>query len=132
MYKFSKNSLTKLEGVHTDLVKLINIALQESELDFCVTSGVRTKIEQDNLIKSGKSNAKNSRHLTGHAIDIAIMINKKIEWNNYSLYENFSILMKSIATRENIKIKWGGDFRNSKGKLIMDGVHFELDENYYK
>jgi hypothetical protein len=85
-FVFSKRSLTNLEGVHHDLVELAHLALSMSPIDFVVIDGVRTIEEQRILVAKGKSKTMDSRHLTGHAIDIAAWMNGAISWD-FGLYE---------------------------------------------
>lgn len=42
-YKLSKKSLSKLDGVHPDLVKVVKRAIEITECDFTITEGLRTK-----------------------------------------------------------------------------------------
>jgi peptidoglycan L-alanyl-D-glutamate endopeptidase CwlK len=49
-------------------------AIKESPLDFSITEGLRTKERQKELFSAGKSQTMNSRHLTGKAVDIAVII----------------------------------------------------------
>lgn len=71
-------SLGRLEGVHPDLVRIVKTAASISDLDFTVLEGLRTVERQKELVKQGASKTMKSRHLTGHAVDLAPMINGKI------------------------------------------------------
>ena len=71
MYKFSQRSLDRLQGVHPDMVKLMTKSIEDSPYDFGITEGFRSSERQLTLVAEGKSQTKNSRHLTGHAVDIA-------------------------------------------------------------
>ena len=62
----------------------------------------------------------NSRHLTGHAIDIAAWVNG-VRWD-WPLYEELSKTFKRVATQLDIPIVWGGDWVS-----FRDGPHYELD-----
>ena len=64
-FRFSKRSLTNLEGVHHDLVEVAHLALSISPIDFVIIDGVRTIEEQRILVAKGKSKTMDSRHLTG-------------------------------------------------------------------
>lgn len=75
MYKLSKKSLDRMKGVHPDLVKVVKRAIQISEVDFTVTEGLRDIERQRELVKSGASKTMNSRHLTGHAVDLIALKN---------------------------------------------------------
>ena len=71
MYKLGQRSLQNLSGVHPDLVAVVKRAIEITEQDFSVIEGVRNIDRQRQLVKSGASQTMNSRHLTGHAVDIA-------------------------------------------------------------
>lgn len=117
---FDLKSEKLLNEVHPKLKELMKEVLKRSQLHFKVTEGVRTKKRQLELLSQGKSLTSNSRHLTGHAIDIAILVNDKVSWE-FKYYKSFSDLVKTVAKELNIDITWGGDWEN-----IRDGVHFEL------
>jgi peptidoglycan L-alanyl-D-glutamate endopeptidase CwlK len=73
-------SMDKLKGVHPDLVRVVKRAIFLSEVDFIVTEGLRSVDKQARLVKAGASKTMNSRHLTGHAIDVAPVINGEVSW----------------------------------------------------
>jgi peptidoglycan L-alanyl-D-glutamate endopeptidase CwlK len=118
---FSHRSEKNLQGVHPDLVKLVRSALILSEVDFCVIEGVRTIERQRQLKRDGHTQTLNSRHLTGHAVDLAPIIEKVIPWDRWECFEMVAEAMKESAMKADIPIIWGGDWKSFK-----DGVHFEL------
>lgn len=69
-FQFSKQSLSRLQGVNKQLVTLANLALDLNSIDFGIIEVVRTKERQYMLFHEGKSKTLNSLHLTGHAIDV--------------------------------------------------------------
>lgn len=69
MYTLSNKSLAKLDGVHPDLVAIVERAIQSSSQDFSVGEGLRSIDRQHELYNTGRSKTLNSRHLTGHAVD---------------------------------------------------------------
>ena len=77
-YKLSQRSLDRLIGVNPNLVKVVKRAIQISEIDFMVVEGLRTKETQAEYVKKGVSKTMNSYHLTGHAVDLAPIVNGKI------------------------------------------------------
>lgn len=77
MFKFSQRSEKHLQGVHGDLVKVVRKALEYSTVDFAVIEGVRTKARQAQLFKQGATKTMNSRHLTGHAVDLPPLVEGK-------------------------------------------------------
>ena len=118
-------SLSRLEGVHPDLVRVVKKAAAMSDLDFTVLEGLRTQERQIELMANGTTKTMNSRHLTGHAVDLAPMIGGKISWD-WSLYNRLSKIVKAAAAAENVPITWGGDWRTFK-----DGPHWELPWKQY-
>lgn len=124
-HSFSAKSLEKLSGVHPDLQRVMSEAITNSPLDFGISEGLRTKERQQELFNSGKSQTMRSRHITGHAVDIAIFIDGKANWDfkNYQLVADH---IKTVAKLNDVPIVWGGDWVSFK-----DGPHFELDRNKY-
>lgn len=125
MITLSARSRERLVGVHPHLVRVIEAAAQASTIDFCVTEGLRTAARQRELVAQGKSQTSNSRHLTGHAVDLCVLINGKADWT-FANYQKLAEIVKAAAEREGVAIVWGGDWRTLK-----DGPHFELDRKVY-
>jgi peptidoglycan L-alanyl-D-glutamate endopeptidase CwlK len=119
-----KNS-ERLNGVNADLVAVVNLAHQISEVDFAIVEGLRTKERQAQLFAKGASKTMNSRHITGHAVDLAPVIDGEIRWD-WPPFHKIAAAMKEAANRLGIAIVWGGDWRTFK-----DGPHFELDRKAY-
>lgn len=113
-------SLKRLEGVHPDLVRVVKKAAAISDLDFTVLEGLRTLERQKQLKAQGATRTMNSRHLTGHAIDLAPMLDGKVSWD-WPLYHRLAKIVKAAAAVEKVPITWGGDWRSFK-----DGPHWEL------
>lgn len=124
-FALSVRSKQRLEGVHVDLVRVVEKAILLSQIDFAVTEGLRTKARQAELMAAGASRTMNSRHLTGHAIDVAPIIGGKIRWD-WPLFDELAKAFKLAAKEENVPIVWGGDWVSFK-----DGPHFELDRRRY-
>lgn len=124
-FSLGKRSLTNLQGVHPDLVRVVKRAIQLTAIDFAVTEGLRTKERQAQLVKAGASKTMNSRHITGHAVDLAAWVEGGIRWD-WPLYAKLAQAMKAAATELGVPIIWGGDWRTFK-----DGPHFELDRRKY-
>jgi peptidoglycan L-alanyl-D-glutamate endopeptidase CwlK len=113
-------SRKRLEGVHPDLVRVIEAADEMTPLEFIVTEGVRTLARQQQLVAAGASKTLKSRHLTGHAVDLAVKVNGEIRWD-WPLYGRLAGVVKEAAAKLGIAIEWGGDWRSFK-----DGPHFQL------
>ena len=120
----SKRSLSALDGVHPDLVKVVKRAIEITEIDFVVTEGLRTKERQAELFKAGASQTMNSRHLTGHAVDLAAWVGQ-VRWD-WPLYAKLAQAMKAAAKEVDVSIVWGGDWTS-----LRDGPHFELNRKVY-
>ena len=117
-------SLMRLEGVHPDLVRVVKRTAASSDLDFTVLEGLRTEARQRQLFKEGASKTLNSRHLTGHAVDLAPMLDGKVSWD-WPLYHRLAKIVKAAAAAENVPLQWGGDWR------FKDGPHWELPWKQY-
>ncbi|MDB4296083.1 M15 family metallopeptidase [bacterium] len=122
-YTLGTRSLQNLSGVHPDLVAVVKRAITITEQDFTVIEGVRNINRQRELVKKGASTTMNSRHLTGHAVD---MVPWPVDWNDLERFEVVSVAMKTAAEELDIPIKWGGDW-----KSFYDAPHFELDRKVY-
>lgn len=114
-----------LIGVHPDLVKVIRKAIILTDIDFTVTEGVRTLARQKQLLAAGATRTLNSRHLTGHAVDLAARVGKTIRWD-WPLYEKLAAHVLDAAEELSVPVIWGGSW-----KTFKDGPHFELDSKTY-
>ncbi len=121
----------RLQGVHPDLVRVVERA--RGLASFIVTEGLRARERQQHLVAIGASQTMNSRHLTGHAVDLAYWLddgdavpeNGEIRWD-WPLYEQLARAMKAAAQDLGVPIVWGGDWPR-----FRDGPHFELDRKIY-
>ncbi|AUH51663.1 peptidase M15 [Chromobacterium sp. ATCC 53434] len=125
-FSFSERSLRLMDGVHPDLVKVVRRAMENTPSDFVVLEGVRSPERQQQLFQNGASRTLNSRHLTGHAIDLAPWIDQQIPWQDWPAFAALAQTMKLAARELGIPITWGGDWKNLK-----DGPHFELPRESY-
>jgi peptidoglycan L-alanyl-D-glutamate endopeptidase CwlK len=113
----------RLRGVHPDLVRVVRRCAADwadPETGFIVTQGLRTLEEQKLLKAKGASRTLRSRHLTGHAVDLAVSVRGQIRWD-WPLYAKLAKAMKEAAKAEKVPIEWGGDWTSFK-----DGPHFQL------
>jgi peptidoglycan LD-endopeptidase CwlK len=125
MRKYSQRSLNNLKGIHPDLRRVIDRALQDSPLDFVVIEGLRSQERQRQLVASGASRTMNSRHITGHAVDL-MPIGPNGPAFDWPLYDQLGPAVKLAADKLGIALDWGGDW-----KSFRDGPHFELDRAAY-
>ena len=124
MYKFGSKSLKNLQGVHPDLRAVVELAISKTTQDFSVIEGVRSEHRQKQLYNSGASKTMNSRHLTGHAVDLAPY---PLSWD-WEYFYPIADAMKDAAEELGVSIEWGGDW-----KSFPDGPHFQVSwEDYPK
>ena len=100
-------------------------AIEITEIDFCVIEGVRSRERQAKLVASGASRTLKSRHLTGHAVDLAAWVDGGIRWD-WPLYDKIGAAMKQASEEMGIQITWGGNWKKFK-----DGPHFQLKWHFY-
>lgn len=124
-FSFGTKSKERLKGVHPDLVKVLEEAIKESPLDFSITEGLRTKERQKALFDAGKSQTMNSRHLTGKAVDIAVIKDGEVTWD-FKYYQLVADHIKAVAKKLDVPITWGGDWTS-----FRDGPHVELNRSKY-
>lgn len=124
-FVLGSTSRARLKQVHPDLVKVVERAIQLTPLDFTITEGRRTVARQRQLVAEGASKTMNSRHITGHAIDFAVLVGGKVRWD-WPLYPRVADAFKAAAKDLNIPIVWGGDWPK-----FRDGPHVELDRRKY-
>lgn len=113
-------SRKNLTGVNEKLVQVVERAAEITTVDFIVTEGLRTIERQKQLYDKGASRTMNSKHLTGHAVDLAAVVDGEVRWD-WPLYHKLADAMKQAAKELNVPMTWGGDWRSFK-----DGPHFEL------
>lgn len=124
-FKFSQRSENNLKGVNPDLVKIVRRALQLSPVDFGITEGLRTVERQRQLVAAGKSQTMNSRHISGHAVDVFAYPTSAGSWE-WKYYDQIATAFKQAAKELNIPVEWGGDW-----KTLKDGPHFQLPHAKY-
>lgn len=151
-FTLGDKSLKELDRVHPDLVAVVKRAIQLTVQDFAVHDGIRSVEEQKQLVAAGASQTLDSRHVTGHAVDLVPFINGKLRWEWGPIYRIADAVR--LAARElGIPIRWGGAWdvaftdsteptedlvadysarRHKAGKkAFLDGPHFELPKARY-
>ena len=147
-FKLSENSWKRLEGVDEDLVKVVERAIEITDIDFGVTEGLRTMERQKELVVKGASKTLKSKHLEGKAVDLAAYIGSRLSWE-ITLYDNIADAIRAAAEELEVKIRWGAawhipdiveydgtmqdatdeyvELRRSQGRRpFIDAPHFEL------
>lgn len=150
-FRFGAKSDANLIGVHKELVLVARHAISISEIDFGITQGLRTLAEQEKYVAAGASKTMNSRHLTGHAVDVVAFIGRQARWD-FELYYKIASAFRTAAQFHRIPIRWGACWeridnnnspledlvtsyvqrcKSSGRKPLMDGPHFELPKALY-
>jgi peptidoglycan L-alanyl-D-glutamate endopeptidase CwlK len=123
-FKFSERSLKNLEHVHPDLSRLMKESIAISDIDFGILEGLRSPERQQDVIAKGKSWTTNSRHLTGHAVDVGVFLDNRLTWD-YPYYEKLFNIIMPQSVRLKIPVSWGGNWPE------QDGGHYELTWKAY-
>jgi peptidoglycan L-alanyl-D-glutamate endopeptidase CwlK len=118
----NERSRKNLVGVHPDLVRVVERAAEISSVPIVVTEGLRNLDRQKQLVAAGKSWTIDSRHLTGHAIDVVDANDFKYDIPDM---DHIAKAMKQAAAELKVPIVWGGDWKQ------RDTPHFELDRKAY-
>lgn len=130
MFKFSKTSLERLEGVDIRLATILRIAIILTPIDFGIAEGLRDADTQKKYYDLGKSQLdgtnKISKHQQGKAVDIYAWVNGKASWDNVHLAVVMGVI-QAIANAQGIKLRWGATF-GSDSYHGWDINHIEIDE----
>lgn len=133
----------KLRGVHNALAAVIHEAAVRSEVPFTVIEGLRSKERQAQLVKAGASKTNDSRHLTGHAVDLwpldpatdrplpsdaafprGSAAAKAADARLWSDLRKIAASVKAVARQQGVQLEWGGDWG-------WDAPHFQLNRKAY-
>lgn len=150
-FALGTRSLQRLEGVHPDLVRVVKRAIELTTVDFGVSEGLRTKERQAELLAQKATKTMNSRHITGHAVDLAPFVAGQPRWD-WPLFYPLADAVKRAAIELKVPVIWGGVWdkqiselgdmekavenyvarRKRAGfKAFIDGPHLELDRKTY-
>jgi peptidoglycan L-alanyl-D-glutamate endopeptidase CwlK len=125
MPSLGPRSIMRLKGVHPDLVKVVQHAIEITTVDFTVLEGLRSIERQRELVKAGASQTLKSRHLTGHAVDLAAWVDDQVDWS-WPLYSKINDAMQKASVQVGVPIEWGGSW-----KKFADGPHWQLPWKQY-
>ena len=142
-FYLGRRSLSRLVGVHSDLVRVVKRAITITTCDFTVLEGVRSPERQKRLFEAKATKIMNSRHVPvpkakggnglGHAVDLGAYVDGTVRWD-WPLYYQIFYAMREAAMWEDVIIRWGGDW-DSDGDYAderwRDGPHFELLRTLY-
>ncbi|WP_353094176.1 M15 family metallopeptidase [Methylibium sp.] len=136
--------------MHPDLVRVVALAIEHTSVDFMVIEGVRSRERQAELVKAGASQTMNSRHITGHAVDLGAVVDGSLRWD-WPLYPQIARAMQRASREAKVPVRWGGCWqllstfddpeeavaaytaqRRAQGRrAFLDGPHFELPADRY-
>lgn len=133
----------KLEGVHDVLADLIREASRRCSIPFTVIEGLRSAERQRQLVAAGASKTQNSRHLTGHAVDLWPLDpatskplpsdaaspkgSKAAKDASARLWADLRAIagvVKQVAKERGVLVEWGGDWG-------WDAPHVQLNRAAY-
>lgn len=129
-FQLSPRSLSRLVGVHPDLVAIVQLAIQRTLVDFTVVEGSRTIAQQRENVAKGASQTLASYHLPqadglSHAVDLAPLIGGAIPWSNWQAFADLAQMVKACAAELGVPVEWGGDW-----KTLKDGPHFQIPRDW--
>ena len=144
MYRFSKRSLERIEGINPILITILKEAIKDSPYDFGIPrdGGFRTFQRQAELYARGRTTNEliekgivgiegrpdksritwtlKSYHMTGNAFDIYCYFDGRASWDMKYLEPIARHLIK-VASDYGIILNWGYDLWKK------DGAHFQIN-----
>ncbi len=147
-YSFGKSSSDKLQTCHPDLIRIHNLAISRSRIDFGISEGHRSLARQKLLFDQGRSKIDGINKIGKHnhkpsmATDIYIYhpeleIRQKLAYDLGSLCYVAGLIMccvDELLEKGEIthSIRWGGNW-DKDGVILQDQgfddlPHFELVE----
>ena len=134
MFELSQKSRKNMEGVHPDLVRVVERALELTRYDFGINAtSVRTIEQQKDLMAQGRSKTMNSRHIPGInqcnlscAVDINVYDETGgITWS-IGYYRKVNQAFVTAAIELGVQIDLG-----ILWKTFIDGPHVQLSKKEY-
>lgn len=128
MPKFSVRSQMELATCDADLQDLFDEVILH--VDCAILEGEREEAAQNEAFRTGRSTKKypmgkhNKR--PSQAVDAAPY---PIDWKNTKRFYYFAGIVKGIAIKRGLKIRWGGDWDSDydlDDQNLFDLVHFEI------
>lgn len=149
-------SRARLQGVHPDLVRVVQRAIQLTAVDFMVLEGVRSKERMCEVYGQGRTAAQcvakgvpavwakpnlpkvtwlnnpfmsNHRVMSdgfGHAVDL---VPYPVDWNDPKKFDAIAAAMFAAADELGVDLRWGADWDedgNPRERGESDSPHFEV------
>jgi hypothetical protein len=144
MYKLSKTSRARIEGIEPVLIEIIEAAIIDSPIDFGIPKlgGKRTDAEQEIMYSEGRTTEEvrakgieliegqpekrkvtwtlNSYHKSGKAFDIFAFYRGKASWQMKHMEPIARHLQKVAIEQFCVELEWGFDLWKK------DGAHFQI------
>lgn len=151
-YSLGEKSREHLKGVHPNLVKVVERAIELTEQDFIVFEGLRTLATQQAYLKRGVTRTLKSMHLPqpdglGHAVDLVPWVAGGPRWEWPPIFQ-IAVAVDQAATELKVPLTWGGVWdrrmdqyggsaasmkaavdeycRRHPGPDFIDGPHYQL------
>ena len=132
-FELSRRDEERLVGVKPQLIQVVRGAAlhYNGPGKFIVVEGLRSLARQRELFAAGKSKTMKSRHLTGHAVDLAPMVDVDgdgdldLTWVRENFYPIVDA-MRASAGAASVPVEWGGDWRD-----FVDMPHHQLPWSKY-
>ena len=131
MFQLSITSRTRMQGVNPDLIKIANLAIKLTVIDFGIPAdgGIRTAKRQKELFDKGVSKADGvinlSNHQSGDALDFYAYVDGKASWQSHHLAMVAAAHLQA-ASMLGVKINWGG-FWQRKVPKFKNGIPYGWD-----
>lgn len=137
-YSFGSESQSRMKGLHPDLIRVLNRAIQLTTQDFKVQEGVRSPERQRELYAQGRTKpgkkvtwTLKSNHFIqsdgfGHAADL---VPYPVDWDTSSKFDAIAMAMFKASRELGIPIRWGANWDGDdkpREKGEYDSPHFEL------
>jgi peptidoglycan L-alanyl-D-glutamate endopeptidase CwlK len=106
----------------------VDEALAVSGVDLTIIEGRRTLARQRQLVARGASRTLNSRHLTGHAVDLAPLRAGRIPWNDPDAWYDLATTLQAASVRTGVEVVWGGVWDRRVSELDPCDIEGEVIE----
>ena len=124
---FGKRSKSRLNGVNSKLVNILNESIKL--MDLTVLEGVRSKERQRVLVAKGASKTMKSKHLKGMAVDVTPYPVDFDSAKGINRHYYMAGILRGIAHMMKISVRSGADWDSDgeiKDQKFNDLVHLEL------